>query len=114
MASGVKLSLIPQTTHAAATTTTGASNNVELHHKELILVSQIASFTAGSFTVTLQHSPDGVTWLDLVSCDAQTANGMKIKEVSGFNFHFVRAVAVSTGGSVGGKVTVDLYYNTTR
>ena len=107
---------------AISSNTTTTSDSVELfqyHTKGLIVESVVSSRTDGTYTTTVEHSPDGSTWYTLtddenaaVTCAAQSANGGVLKVVleNVPMFPYLRASVASTSVTTGATVTVNLHF----
>ncbi len=114
------LHLMLPTVIATDTTTTSIAakpfTNLPQHANQLCAISTVTSRTDGTYTTTLQHSPDGTNYFTLAAGTAQSANGLVAITVASTvtNFQFVRASVVSTGTTTGATVTVDLYYGEQR
>lgn len=106
MAAYKRLSLLPSQTIDSDTTT--ASDTVALpgDAKEIIGVIEVSSRTDGTYTLTIQHSPDGTNWVDLDSASALSANGIETVSVTSTTpvFHLVRASVVSASTTSGATV----------
>lgn len=61
-----------------------------------VAVLQLFDVTGGAVTVTVQHSADGVTWVDLVTFDAASAYGAQYATVSGTVNRYLRWNASGT------------------
>lgn len=96
---------------AASATIEASGVDFQSFASDLILVSTVSSRTDGTYTVTLQESPDNITWFDVDSCAAQSANGTVIKKITVNTFSFMRAKIVSDAVTDGAVVHVRLYYN---
>jgi hypothetical protein len=123
MAAHIKKDLYPATVIATDTTTVSDGIHLHAHAQELILVSTVSSRTDGTFTVTLQHSPDGTNWTNVlddggsaVSTGAQSADGIAYQQVlkNVAIFPHVRASILSASTTSGATVEVDLYHGTQR
>lgn len=77
-----------------------------------LLQVNVASFTGGTnVTVKLQHSVDGVSFLDIsgATTAALTATGTVVVAFNGFVGPYVRAVSTVTGTFTVLSVTTDVY-----
>jgi hypothetical protein len=105
------------------TTTTGSASLLHYHTRSLILVSTVSARSAGTFTTTLQHSPDGSTWTNVLmsdgstafACAAQSANGVVYKYLLEDVpvFQYVRA-SILSASSASATVEVVLYTGVSR
>lgn len=112
---GTPSNLYPATVIATDTTTNGSTFMVPVHANQLIAVSTVSSRTDGTFTTTIQHSPDGVTWYTWKAGSAQSTNAsVLIHDVTIPNFIYVRASILSATVTTGATVAVSLYYGTQR
>lgn len=93
------------------TTTVSKGFDFQSFASDLILVSTVSDRVDGTYTVTLQESPDNVNWYDVSACDAQNADGQKIKKITVTTFSFLRASILSAATTDGANVKVSLYYN---
>ena len=116
MAAHIKKDLYPATVIGSSTTTVSDAQVINVHAKELIAVSTVSARTDGTFTTTLQHSPDGLVWFDLGAAAAQSANGSVIASIASTVsvFPYVRASIVSGSVTTGATVDVDLYFGVQR
>ena len=110
MAAVNNINLIQEIEIASSTTTLSEAKSVGNKATELILTSEISERVDGTYTTTLQHSPDGISWFTLDSCSAQSANGMVIKSISTHCFQNLRASILSSGVTDGAKITVKLWF----
>lgn len=102
---------------AITSNTTSVSSGliVPVHANQLIAISTVSSRTDGTFTTTIEHSPDGVNWHVWKAGSAQSANGsVLIHDTTIPNFLHVRASVVSTSVTAGATVKVELHYGTQR
>lgn len=113
MASGNRLEVYPSTTIATDTTTTGETILLNSLADKIIIVSTVSSRTDGTYTVTLEHSPDGENWFTYAATAAQSANSMVIANHSTLGtpiFHYVRASILSASTTTGADVEVEVYF----
>ena len=93
-----------------------APGDLAPHHNDLILFCIVSGYTDGTYTATLQHSPDGVVWEDVASCAGLAAAGMATKVISTQTFNKVSlkmaAAAIALGGAT--SVQVGLAYSTKK
>lgn len=107
--------LYPATVIATDTTTTGDTFVVPVHANQLIAIATVSDRTDGTFTVTIQHSPDGVTWYTWKAGTAQsTDSSVLIYDQTIPNFIYVRASILSASTTSGATVLVNLWYGTQR
>jgi len=93
------------------TTTLSSTKALPNHAVEFIIESKVASRTDGTYTTTIEHSPDGTVWFTLDSTSAQAANGTVIKAVSGNQvFGYIRASVLSASVTAGASISVTLWY----
>jgi hypothetical protein len=111
MAAGNFVELLPTTLIDADTTTLGSTKSLPQTAIELIITSEVSGRTDGTFTVTVQHSPDGTNWFTLGAVAAQSANGMGIALVTQNCFHLVRASVLSASTTDGANISVRLYHS---
>lgn len=97
------------------TTTVSAAFQVPVHARQLIAISTVSARTDGTFTTTIEHSPDGITWHTWKAGSAQSANGsVLVHDVTIPNFIYVRSSIVSSSVTSGATVAVQLWYGTQR
>jgi predicted hotdog family 3-hydroxylacyl-ACP dehydratase len=113
--------LFAATVIATDTTTTGILKSIRPHSGAMILESIVSARTDGTYTTTLQHSPDGTNWTNVLMSDgstafagaAQSANGRVykylLKDVP--TFGLFRASILSSSTSTGATVQVKLHYS---
>jgi hypothetical protein len=111
MAAANFVELLPSTLIDSDTTTLGSTKSIPHTATEIIITSEVIARTDGTFTVTVQHSPDGTNWFTLGAAAAQSANGMVIALVTQNCFHNVRASVASTSTTDGASVKVRLYHS---
>lgn len=123
MAAHIKKNLFPATAIASSTTTKGNAFNVHAHAEGGYLVSTVSSRTDGTYTVTLEHSRDGVNWTAVLDDEnatfataAQTADGTAYKQLisTAVLFPWVRASIVSTSVTTGATVAVEFWHGVQR
>ena len=124
MSAHIKKDLLPATSITGNGTTAGNTFHLHPHAREIILVSTVSSRTDGTYTTTLQHSPDGSTWFNVLLEDnstafataAQTADGSAIKTLMKFVpiFPYVRASVLAASVTTGATVEVDLFHGVQR
>jgi hypothetical protein len=107
-----------QTINSDTTTTSSATEvaNVHAHANQFIALSTVSSRTDGTFTTTIQHSPDGTNWYTLAAGSAQSANGTEVITVASTVtvFQFLRASVLSASTTTGATVEVNLYHGVQR
>lgn len=92
------------------TTVVGTSKGINNYAMELIASSEVVSRVDGSYTVTIQHSPNGISWFTLVTIGAQSSVRIDIQQTTNFCLPFVRASITSTTVTTGATLSVKLYY----
>jgi hypothetical protein len=93
------------------TTTLSTGKSIPLMATELIIASTVSARTDGTYTVTVEHSPDGTNWFTLGATAAQSANGTVITAITVNCFHIVRASILSAAVVSGATVNVKLWYS---
>lgn len=75
-------------------------------------VSTVSARTDGTFTTTIEHSPDKTNWFTLVACAAQSANGSVEGTVASTKtvFPYLRASILSASTTDGATVAVTMYF----
>lgn len=113
---GQPVDLYPATVIATDTTTTSTARILPVHANQVIAVSTVSSRTDGTYTTTIQHSPDGTNWYDWEAGTAQSANGsVQIHTTDGKPiFTYVRASILSASTTSGATVAVELYFGNQR
>jgi len=112
---GAPSSLYSATVIDTDTTTTSPIFVVPVHANQLIAISTVSSRTDGTFTVTIQHSPDGTTWYTWKAGSAQTTNAaVLIYDNAIPNFIYIRASILSASTTDGATVAVELHFGTQR
>jgi len=124
MSAHVKKALFPATVIAADTTTTGDEFILHPHAREIIIESIVSSRTDGTFTATLQHSPDGTTFTNVLMADGSTAFAGAAQSANGTVFKFllkntpifqrVRISILSSSTTSGATVECNLYHGVQR
>jgi len=95
----------------SSTTTLGDSLSLSNYNVDLIAACTISNRVDGTYTLTVEHSPDGVNWLTLDSCAAISANGIVIKEISASSLYYVRASLLSGSVTTGADVECKLWFS---
>lgn len=111
MSAGNFVELYPSTAIDSDATTVGSTKSLAQTSIELIITSEVSGRVDGTFTTTVQHSPDGINWFTLGATAAQSADGMVIGLVTQNCFHNVRASILSASTTDGANVSVRLYYS---
>lgn len=111
MAAGNNVHLMSAQLIDSDATTVTAVKSIPIGAVELIITSTVSGRTDGTFTTTVQHSPDGVNWFTLGATAAQSADGMVILAVTVNCFHIVRASVLSATTTDGANVDVKLWYS---
>jgi hypothetical protein len=108
--------LYPATVIATSTTTLSPYQLLPAHSTELGFIVTVSARTDGTYTVTLQHSSDGVNFYDLQAGTALSANGSNFTGVASTITHmsYVRASIVSATVTTGATVKVEVMYGTQR
>ena len=124
MSAHVLKNLYPATVIGPSTTTVGKAFNLHAHAEGLVLESVITSRTDGTFTVTLQHSLDGVNWTNVLMSDGSTAFATASQNANGRVYkyllkdvpfcNYVRASILSATVTTGATVTVNLMHGVVR
>lgn len=116
MAAHIKKQLRTAAAITSSTTTTTAGQLLHTHAKELVAISTVSARTDGTFTTTIEHSPDGVTWFTLQAGSAQSANGSVVITVASTVsvFQWVRASILSATVTSGATVAVELWHGVQR
>ena len=87
----------------------GDKTSVELRDFDFIAVLVITNWVAGNFACKIQHSADGINWVDLESFAALAADGFEYKEISAKVLPNVRGVIAVAGGDA--DVEISLYHD---
>ena len=98
MVTGSKQVLLSEAISANGTTTT-SSSALPPGSKNLILLLTISDHTAGSFDLTVEHSPDGINWETLGTVATASADGIEFTRITDSSFHLFRAVLIASGGA---------------
>lgn len=98
------------------TTTNGQGVVLHCHAQELVAVSTVSSRTDGTYTTSIEHSPDGNTWFTLATGAAQSANGAVVITVASSVsvFQHIRASVVSTSVTSGADLEIELFHGVQR
>lgn len=113
---GQPVDLFPAATIATDTTTTSTARILPAHANQVIAISTVSSRTDGTFTTTIEHSPDGTNWHTWEAGAAQSANGsVQIHTTDGKPIMtYVRASILSASTTTGATVAVELYFGNQR
>lgn len=112
---GIPVNLYNATAITTDTTTNSDSRILPVHAQEVIAISTVSSRTDGTYTVTIQHSPDGTNWYTWKAGAAQSANGaVLIYDQTIPIFPYVRASILSASTTCGATVEVKLYFGNQR
>ncbi len=101
---------------ATDTTTVGTGRLIHVHANQIIALSTVSARTDGTFTTTIEHSPDGTNWYTWVAGSAQSGNGT-VQIYSTDNkpiFPYVRASILSASTTTGATVAVQLFHGVER
>jgi hypothetical protein len=117
MASVSKIQLLNGSTVTA--TAAGASKTLEMYQTNFIAQLKLAGRTQGTYNVKLQHSPDGVTWFDLVSFTevAAGATADEVKQIAPSTtsvLPHIRAYTTVTVAVGDAEVEVNLFFDRRR
>jgi len=94
------------------TTTVGETKNLNNYSVDLIAACKVSNRADGTYTLTIQHSPDGINWLTLDACAAISANGIVIKEISATPLQYVKASLLSASiVTTGADVECKLWFS---
>lgn len=110
MAAANNISLINVETINSDTTTLSSVKSIGNKATEFIMTSEVSNRTDGTFTSSLEHSPDGISWFPLDSCTAQSVNGMVIKQISVNAFQNIRASILSASVTSGAQISIKLWF----
>lgn len=110
MAAANNISLVSAQLIDSDTTTLSIAKSIGNKATEFIMTSQVTNRVDGTFTSTLEHSPDGINWFPLDSCAAQSANGMVIKQISVNAFQNIRASVLSSSTTDGANISITLWF----
>lgn len=112
---GKPVDLYSATAITSDTTTTSTTRVLPVHAQEVIAISTVSSRTDGTFTTTIQHSPDGTNWYTWKAGTAQSANGaVLIYDQTIPIFPYVRASILSASTISGATVAVSLFFGNQR
>ena len=113
---GKPVDLLPAAVIATDTTTLSSLRVLPVHGNQVVALSIIASRTDGTYTTTIEHSPDGVNWYVWVAGTAQSANGSVQIYTDDHKpiMPYVRASVLSASTTTGATVSVELYFGNQR
>ena len=116
MSAHIKKQLRTAAVIATDTTTNSSGHLLHTHAQELVAISKVTARTDGTFTTTIQHSPDNATWYTLAAGSAQSANGDVVITVASTVsvFQWVRASVLSASTTTGATVAVELWHGVQR
>lgn len=110
MVTGEKRVGINSTITANGTTT--ADFSLQMGARSLIVCCEASNLTDGSYTVKLQHSPDGVTFEDVGSATAAlTADGFKIVRISETTLPILRLELTASAVTTGADIICSVYFS---
>ncbi len=113
MAAYKRLALLETQTIGSSTTTVGNAVGVG-NATEIVGVCEVSDRTDGTYTLTLQHSADGIIWHTLKAASAQSANGQELAVVDSTPMHLIRASLVSGSVTTGADVECYIMYSDKR
>lgn len=114
MASTQNVILLPSTAITADGTTSGSTIELPSFAQDFIATCEVSGRTDGTYTLTVQHSPDNVNWFTLDAVAAISSNIMAIKAVSGSSFVFVRASLLAASVTTGATVKCMLHFGSSK
>ena len=124
MSAHVLKPLFPATAITSSTTTTGKAFNLHAHAEGLVLESVVSARTDGTYTVTLQHSLDGVNWTNVLMSDGSTAFATAAQSTNSRVYkyllkdvpfcNYVRVSILSATVTTGATVAVNLMHGVVR
>lgn len=103
MSSVSKLKLIDA---ATANVAAGTRNSLSGIEKSFIAVLKFTR-TSGTLEGKIEHSPDGVTWVELKAFTGLAATGIEVKQITDNVLPHVRGVLSGTWAGTG---TVELFF----
>lgn len=111
MASSKRKELIASVAISGNGTTTSDAIQIPDTDMELHGICQVSSRTDGTYTLTLQHSHDGINFVDLVAGSGLAADGIEvIRPAAGLgHLKYIRASLVAASVTTGATVEVSLY-----
>lgn len=107
MASSAKEILLNESITGAVN---GASKSLGTKGKDYICSLVVSNYSAGTVNSKVQHSPDGVNWVDLVTFAGLAANGVDVQTPTTPVLGFVRAIT-SSGTA---DVKIDLNFSESK
>lgn len=113
---GLPVDLYPAAVIATDTTTTSTARVLPAHANQVLAISTVSSRTDGTFTVTIEHSDDGVTFIPWEAGTAQSANGVVQIHTTDHKpiMTYVRASILSASTTSGATVEVKLLFGNQR
>lgn len=109
MISGNKTIYLDQTIDSN-TTTVGETITLPNGAINLIILCKVSNRTDGTYTLTIEHSPDGENYDILDSVSAISADGIEYERVTVSSFHKLRASLLSSGVTTGADVECSIHY----
>lgn len=108
--------LFPAAVIATDTTTVSTARLLPAHANQIIAISTVSARTDGTFTTTIEHSADGVTFIEWEASAAQSANGVLQIHTADAKpiLPYVRASVLSASTTSGATVAVELYFGNQR
>lgn len=107
MASSAKAILLNESIAGAVN---GESKSLGTKGKDYICSLVVSNYSAGTVNSKVQHSPNGVDWVDLVTFTGLVADGVDLQVPSIPVLGFVRAI--TTSGTA--DVKIDLNYSESK
>ena len=95
--------------------TTTVSDSVQMHGRDenVFAVMTVSSRTDGTFTTTIQHSPDNANWVTLKAGSATSADGIDVMIIPATGYlTYVRASILSASTTDGATIKVELFSKT--
>jgi len=77
-----------------------AKKATELGQFDFVAMLKVSNYASGSIAGKIQHSPDGLTWFDLVSFTGLSGDGVEIQPITGPVLSNVRADLTAGEGDV--------------
>jgi len=114
--SGIPADLYEATVIATDTTTVSDLKILPVHANQVIAVSTVSSRSDGTFTTTIEHSPNGTDWYTWKAGSSQSSDGAVQIYVTDNKpiFPYVRASILSASTTSGATVEVKLYFGNQR
>lgn len=114
MSVGNKQILLEAQVVAADGTTKGSTIDLPPFAKDFIVACEVSSRTDGTYTLTVEHSPDGTNWFTLGAVAAISSNIMSIKVVTTQSFHHVRSSLLAASTTSGATIECTIWYQNTK